>query len=105
MSGEDFPGRRVIASIPAHYGARRGLVALAPRGTDGVGPLVGVRVVAAAPISAVHGRPNEALQPTGAAILACRGHWLSVRPRRLNLAFGSFASGNPVSAVRSGFPR
>jgi hypothetical protein len=32
------------------------------------------------------GRPNEALQPTGAAMLVLQSRSLSARPRRLSLA-------------------
>src|SRR5262249_49376191 len=41
-------------------------------------------------------RPNEALQPTGAAIQVRPVHWLSTRPRPLNLAFAEEAKAEPT---------
>jgi len=46
--------------------------------------VVGVRVGRAVASGAGWAGPNEALQPTGAAILVCQVPWFSTRPRRLN---------------------
>ena len=46
--------------------------------------------------------PNEALQPTGAAILILQSRSLSARPRRLSLALAHLILSQPPSAISKG---